>query len=659
MKKEYFCTLLFSIIFYGSVAQFDRSLFVRSVNINGVHCTELKWYSPDLTYPDGVKIYRRETGTFTWLELTDRVIKSRSPGQEELESDEDLAFFTEIIANQNKQVMDEGFLMLNILVKSFKQNEFADILGIFYRDTTVEAGKTYEYRVNKIRGDREVLVAISDPVTVSDQKVPVDYNFTLRESKEGVAFDWSVDESSYYGINLYFATDSIMGRKINNNPVILTQSEDSTGIMRYPDPKFLYKKARNKIRYSFWIRGAGYFGEELTASDTLTVTIGDYTPPPSPKNIEGKADSMNVRLNWQRSVSEDLSEQMVYRSTLSDGPFEKIHRCFSCDSFTDTIHVPGPYYYQIAALDHSGNTSYSRKIFIEVQDVIPPAPPQNLLIESDTGQLILQWKENTEPDLAGYYLYRTVTENDPEHYVFLNSEPLDTSYYVQDLPKITKNTFYYYAIAVDTSYNRSKPSEVAAGTLPDVLPPHQPFILNVRHTKAGIRITWKPVLDPDLAGYELYRSDSTTLLNFQKVHEKILSRADTTYLDPIVKPGVDYLYQLVARDSAGNASPPSTPFYYLSPASDDLSDVRIMLKINYKKHRQEARLRWETAGNTEELLGYVVYSSADAVRLRPVTGLLKANRWTESLSEEEDPYYQIRMYFRDGRCYRSEVMKVK
>ncbi len=74
--------------------------------------------------------------------------------------------------------------------------------------------------------------------------------------------------------------------------------------------------------------------------------------------------------------------------------------------------------------------------------------------------MTLTWTANSEPDLAGYNVYRSAVSGGSV--TKLNSAPVTGTTY-DDAPPGT-GTFYYVVTAVDTSGNESAPSAEVAGT---------------------------------------------------------------------------------------------------------------------------------------------------------------------------------------------------
>jgi fibronectin type 3 domain-containing protein len=99
-------------------------------------------------------------------------------------------------------------------------------------------------------------------------------------------------------------------------------------------------------------------------------------------------------------------------------------------------------------------------------DHFPPAPPEKLSIGPGPGRLSIFWLANSEPDLAGYYLYRSTDPNLPKKKWTNLTPTLYTKTTFADDNVESGKTYYYYVIAVDNAGNPSEPSEVASDTVP-------------------------------------------------------------------------------------------------------------------------------------------------------------------------------------------------
>ncbi len=113
------------------------------------------------------------------------------------------------------------------------------------------------------------------------------------------------------------------------------------------------------------------------------------------------------------------------------------------------------------------NGNYGLMHVIASDDVTAPNPPQNACVAGTTASSIsLCWDANADPDLAGYDLYRQLHPPErlgPGGYVRiarLFGSP--TSY--TDTDVFTDQTYDYYLVAFDTSFNFSTASNIVTAT---------------------------------------------------------------------------------------------------------------------------------------------------------------------------------------------------
>ncbi len=95
---------------------------------------------------------------------------------------------------------------------------------------------------------------------------------------------------------------------------------------------------------------------------------------------------------------------------------------------------------------------------------LPPAAPTGLVATAGNETVSLDWNDNTEPDLAGYNVYRSTTSGgDPVPYSKLNGPLVTVSEYVDDT--VTNGIPYFYVVkAVDTNDLESSYSNEASAT---------------------------------------------------------------------------------------------------------------------------------------------------------------------------------------------------
>jgi|CXWL01.1.fsa_nt_gi endonuclease I len=94
-------------------------------------------------------------------------------------------------------------------------------------------------------------------------------------------------------------------------------------------------------------------------------------------------------------------------------------------------------------------------------DITPPAAPTGLTAIPGNAVVNLDWNDNTEPDLAGYNVYRSTTSGGP--YTKLNTVLVSASAY-SDTTVSNGTTYYYVVTAQDTANNESNISNESSAT---------------------------------------------------------------------------------------------------------------------------------------------------------------------------------------------------
>jgi WD40 repeat protein len=219
-------------------------------------------------------------------------------------------------------------------------------------------------------------------------------------------------------------------------------------------------------------------------------------------------------------------------------------------SYSWTPSAAGTVTIKSRSADDSGNLEApSAGITVTVKDTIPPAAPTGLTATGSTAGIALAWNANTEPDLAGYNVYRAASSAGP--FTKLNASLLTVTGY-NDTAAPTGVTSYYRVTAVDTSGNESTPA-TASALRPDTTPPAAPTGLTATAAATGIALSWTANTEPDLAGYRVYRAASATG-PFTQINAGAL--ATPAYEDTLAPSGTSY-YQVAAVDFSGNVSTPS------------------------------------------------------------------------------------------------------
>jgi len=111
------------------------------------------------------------------------------------------------------------------------------------------------------------------------------------------------------------------------------------------------------------------------------------------------------------------------------------------------------YYFAIRTADNQGNWSTLSNLvrWDWNPDAAPPAAPRGLHVARDAGNIRISWDPNTEPDLAGYNVYRVLPSGGSTR---LNTSLVLTSEYLDTAAPET-GTVTYEVTAVDMRGNES------------------------------------------------------------------------------------------------------------------------------------------------------------------------------------------------------------
>jgi Tol biopolymer transport system component/flagellar hook assembly protein FlgD/fibronectin type 3 domain-containing protein len=207
----------------------------------------------------------------------------------------------------------------------------------------------------------------------------------------------------------------------------------------------------------------------------------------------------------------------------------------------------GRYRYSVTAVDYYGFESPpSDEAEVSVGDMTPPEPPEELRAVVAGSDVSLQWKANSEPDLAGYQVYRKSAETWERVSTGLIGE---TTY----LDGRLRNGVYTYRVtAVDLSGNESLPSQEAFVEVRiDILASPRDLTIEAVPAGSALRASWR-FEGPPIQGFNLYRS---TLPQgpYGLANRSLIGT--TSFLDEGLTNGVTYYYVVVAVDSLGNESP--------------------------------------------------------------------------------------------------------
>ena len=194
-------------------------------------------------------------------------------------------------------------------------------------------------------------------------------------------------------------------------------------------------------------------------SNFVNLTV--VAPPDRPAEVHAEAVAEGVRLTW-RARGESFR---IYRRTGADR-FAPVANAPQ-PSWTDSAAEFGKHYvYQVQTIVKLPNNTEaesdpSEEAGITPEDRFPPAVPAGLNAAIAPNSIEISWEGDTEPDLAGYRVYRSTGAGPFEKLGDTVSIPSYSDHTVEH-----GKTYRYVVSAIDKTGNESARSGPVEATLP-------------------------------------------------------------------------------------------------------------------------------------------------------------------------------------------------
>jgi hypothetical protein len=660
-KIKYCFTFFICCMAFGLSAQESGIGKVLVGNTDDGNAVMVKWVVPSLVAKEGFKVYCRENNGEWQLQNTELIKKMDKLDVPVAERDDALDALEDMISNDNFDATD-NMASLILIVKFVKSNAIARWLGLFYEDKNVVKGRSYEYKITEIQNGSEVVVGQSNYI-ISGLHQPISgvknlKAFSNPTYEKEFRFSWNAEEDRYFGVNAYRKTGDGVFLQENEHIILPSKISNENGDMVYPD--FFYNTSTHNygVKYTYQLRPVDFFGREGKASKEFEFLIIDKTPVPPPTDVEAiRINSNQVLITWAAPNNDKVKGYNVYVSDNVDDEFTKINTQLLAHTTTETtyeISEWGDYYFRVEAVNSVDIPSSSLLAAVTVLDNIPPLPVQGLRAEAGVGYIDLEWETNTEKDLEGYVIFRSIA-GDAEHYERITTDPIKRTKFRNELDKRAKNEFFYKVVALDDSYNMSELSERVSATMPDVTAPEVPTVFKVELTTEGNKVQWFPSLGDDLKGYEVYRCNGEDTTKCENITQKILDANINEYLDTEAEKGINIGYKVLAEDLAGNRSGMSNTFIVKTKKDVVEGEAITRVKASYNARQKATIVKWNKP-KPSEVKGSMVYRKTGEGRYVPISSLLKVEDEyrDEKIAIGNTYTYQIRTYYKNGTVAKSE-----
>jgi fibronectin type 3 domain-containing protein len=238
-------------------------------------------------------------------------------------------------------------------------------------------------------------------------------------------------------------------------------------------------------------------------------------------------------------------------------------------------------------------------------DVAPPTAPSSVTAAlTDTGP-VLRWAASLDnAGVTGYEVHRSPSDGFTPSGGTLVGTTERTAFTDAAAPTGVQ---YYRAVAVDAAGNRSKPSEQVSLVVLDTVAPSAPTGASATVDASLVTLTWAPSSDNvGVADYVVHRSSTA---GFSPSHaNRVAVATDTSVGDGPLSPG-RWFYRIVARDTAGNASPASDEvFADIADTAPPTAPADVVATTS----GQVVTVRWSPASDDGIVADYLVHGSLEA-----------------------------------------------
>lgn len=519
----------------------------------------------------------------------------------------------------------------------------AEALGLQFSDKNPPPKNYLLYRITAYDGKKIPMTtqALYNP-NFNPQIVP---NIDQAESEDGfIRLSWDRKEHERYFTAYYIerSTDGKTFTRLNELPYInAVDQQESFGI---PPISYLAKAENGKL-YHYRILGIDAFGQISDPSKSIPVKATDKTAPPAPVRLkaEWKNDKW-VELSWQQdSIVPDFKGYQISKSLSPEGPFQEISKINSTNikNFKDdqADRVNGTYY-QVCAIDESGNKNCGVPVYAFFNDRTPPPVPQGLTGSIDTNGVVrLRWSLGNTPDISGYHVYAANGSN--QVFTRKNKAPIKDTLWTDTLSlKTLTEKIYYRITAVDLRSNISDFSSSLTLIKPDRIAPSAPVFTGYRTMDKGVEISWINSNSKDLQYHSLLRRTPET--SWEEIAK--MSKGEKSFQDFRTQAKNSYEYQIIAVDDAGNKTPgPITLKIQTLPAPVLLAPLQVQ-----NSDTGTVLIELDLGTQQEPIAQIVIYKSEDHSEFK----LWKALPFTSKLTLKDQgttQRYKYRLVYQDGR----------
>lgn len=329
--------------------------------------------------------------------------------------------------------------------------------------------------------------------------------------------------------------------------------------------------------YFYKVSAVGESGQESDWRSMPAVARSTDLRPAAPAAVTATAADGERRIivSWRANTEPDLEYYQVYRGLRRSragapaaygnlwtkfpksqagrgGPWQLMPGAdripTTVTSIEDTnVQINTTYYYVVRAVSSQGESPYSDEASATPNE--RPGLVQGIAARAGDGRVTVTWGPLAEPDIAGYHVYRQVSEQ-PTTRTRLTDQALTVLQYIDT--QVTNDTRYqYFVTAVDTAGWEGLLSVPTEAT--PTAPPEAPRNVTASAGNNKVTLVWDKNTETNLAEYRVYRSDApnATPVAHGRVTVTTVDPPSIMFVDEGAQNLVTYYYQVTAVNTSG------------------------------------------------------------------------------------------------------------
>ena len=503
----------------------------------------------------------------------------------------------------DKPEVDQGMALASV--------GYAILRGYGYLDSDVSRRQQYKYRLVQLATNGTVNVIAEGEADTARFSQPEAVVFIGEVDDNHPVLKWKSVPYVRYHIQRADKPEGPYTRLT----LMPLPSSNTNQMMRYDDTRV----KPDGRRYFYQVVAYSMLDQQGVIADPIAISTPDLTAPAPPAQLDSDSEPATAVLNWKAGKETDLAGYHIYRrEVLKDVDADGKHKVGEEKRLTRTLLgvdmvrfrdgdvIPGQIYqYEMTASDTSGNESvHSLPVLAVPRDITRPQRPTGLSAAiGDNSKVKLTWNANNDADLYAYRIYRSADESD---LTFVRELPVSelqnqaSPSHTEKLDTHSESEYRYAVAAVDGTENESTLSDTVNVKLPDIVPPSQPVLTELKAENGAIKLAWAPSPSADVNGYNVYRAEADSKIS--RINAAPFAANVLMYRDGTVKAGIVYRYAVSAIDHSGNEG--------------DLSDERSSVTyaaidpvapsaLSLDKSSKPWRLLWQGSAKASGFIAYL------------------------------------------------------